>query len=276
MQYIHSRISPDSINKVKRVRSSRGLQSSYVDYVSQGYVPGSFEPFYKINQSNTQPGQVGVLCEFHNEIMADSNRPTLNNMLFPIELLDKCIVNNKFVKSAMELNCMWMGPQHDDFDSVESERVAGRIIEMLIVDGFLVGSYQIMDTPLGRNLYLLMKSGATLSTSTRGVGELIPIKDSVVSLVDPDKYSHITSDFVGFAAVPNAFISTTKRNNSPTLDRIHEELGNLLQQGLRLNPNDRALKLMFDLYSKKSSDLTEHYRDYVRSLEIVRDKKTGN
>lgn len=261
---ITSSIDFDSYKKYKKsINSSVVTQADVVDYVAEGYKPD----FGWIKDNNKT---IGILASYRNEPVAYMDRPTLNKMYFSPEWADYCVLNNPFVKAQIEMGCYWMSDFHRDSETVEFPEIAGRITEQhLSEDGtMIIGSYDILDTPLGRQIYLISKI-APIGTSTRGWGSLTqPDKNGVRSVVVKD-YLHVCSDFVTFPAVPPAMVSSLEQDvQSETLDQFYEELKQMLDSRVSRFPSDPGLKAIASMLKGDSSIVEEHKNFRISKAEV--------
>lgn len=260
-QYIHSRADIRLFNQHRTINSKFSRKPTFVDYVEQGYLPD----FGWLNQP--KPDKIGVLCTFNDELLASLEHPTLNMMVFDEKWCNDCVISQPGIKAAIDLGCYFMSDFHMDKDSVDFPDIAGRITNHYISEDKkkYLGSYDVLDTPKGRQIYLISKI-ATIATSTRGQGELTPLKSNL-SYVEPSEYIHVCSDFVTFPAVPNTFTTSSSITFSgENLDSINQQLYSLIESGLQKSPKDQGLLAMKSLLSKKESSLTEQYRSLFKHL----------
>jgi hypothetical protein len=93
---------------------------------------------------------------------------------------------------------------HPD-DSVINLKNASHLVTKMWWDGDnVMGKIEVLDTPSGRILKDLLKSGVKLGISSRGMGS---VKESMGSLTVEDDFQLICFDMVSEPSTPGAYLS---------------------------------------------------------------------
>lgn len=129
----------------------------------------------------------------------DTNK---NGRRYPISILKKEVerYNENYVKE----NRAYGELGHPQGPTINLERVSHMIKELKQDGNCFVGRAKIMDTPYGNIVQNLMKEGAKLGVSSRGMGSLIKRGD--VMEVQSDYYLATAGDIVADPSAPKAFV----------------------------------------------------------------------
>jgi hypothetical protein len=203
--------------------------------------------------------------------------PTLNDMVFPLALWEK-LLENPYIKAALESKSHWGEAFHADSDEMKIPQVCIRVNNFYPTENnLIVGDVDLMDTPNGLIAYALAKTGR-IGNSSRGYGELLPMRGSQLKEVSVPDYVHIGWDAVAFPAVPNCHMSLAEEASLATteLGSLTEELKRMVRSAVDRFPEDGRLLEMYGLLSGKTyNDTSEYYKKLMiaraREREAVRD-----
>lgn len=165
-----------------------------------------FESNLKLNEEiRGKPGVLGVVegVFFLPEV------PSRNSRIYPRALWER-VLSSPDVRRLLENRLMigTVGHEDVDFDALIREQKVSHVVTDLYIgeDGKGYGRAEILDTPVGRILYTLLKSGSKLAVSSKGWGQYKATKDGMY-VVDEGTYMLERFDFVvdpGFLdAVPS-------------------------------------------------------------------------
>jgi hypothetical protein len=197
-----------------KIQSESKLVVSKVDFLTDGYAPNG-------NDAS------GILLEMKGLPQAyygtpGHPRPTLNNMNFSDNLWNKLIQDEDFQFRMKSAKCAWGEPDHSDRPDIHLPDVSHKNTDLWLgPNQMLLGTVQVLDTPMGHIIYNLMKSGY-VGWSSRGFGDLI--RSSVQNApsgmmeVDSNTYTHISFDAVAQPAVPECLSTIAQELRSSKVD----------------------------------------------------------
>jgi len=125
-----------------------------------------------------------------------------NGRVYPIETLAK--ETNRYVKEYVNKNRAYGELGHPQGPTINLERVSHMITSLKQEGNNIIGRAKIMETPMGTIVKSLMKEGATLGVSSRGMGTL---KDkNGFQEVQSDFQLATAADIVADPSAPEAFV----------------------------------------------------------------------
>ena len=115
---------------------------------------------------------------------------------------------------------------HPQNPSINLDRVSHIITELRRDGDNFIGKAKLTDTPMGNIAKGLLKSGANLGVSSRGMGTLTPSKDGTM-VVGNDFRLATAADIVADPSAPDAFVKGIMEGvewiYDPVKDSWHEE-----------------------------------------------------
>ena len=160
-------------------------------------------------------------------IMQKSDTVNGNGRVYPHKVLMKEVENyKKLVKERRALGEL----DHPD-DSVINLKNASHLVTEIWWDSKdVMGKVKILDTPSGKVLQELVKSGVSLGISSRGMGSVSESRDGTIV---EDDFQLICFDFVSEPSTPGAFMmKEAKEYNNQVFtkaDRINRLLNEVLE-----------------------------------------------
>jgi hypothetical protein len=149
----------------------------------------------KLTESAQKRGVLGVV----EGVFFVSDRPSRNGRLYPRELWEN-VLRSEDVNRLLQNRLMIGTVGHDevDFDSLIRDQKASHVVTELrmLPDGRGYGKAEILDTPVGRILHTLLKSGSRMSVSSKGYGDYSGMTAEGIQEVDPSSYVLERFDFV--------------------------------------------------------------------------------
>ena len=149
----------------------------------------------KLSESTQRRGVLGTV----EGVFFVADRPSRNGRLYPRQLWEN-VLRSDDVKRLLENRLMIGTVGHDevDFDSLIRDQKASHVVTELRIlpDGKGYGKAEILDTPVGRILHTLLKSGSRMSVSSKGYGEYLGTTPDGIQEVDPNSYILERFDFV--------------------------------------------------------------------------------
>ena len=149
----------------------------------------------KLTESAQKRGVLGVV----EGVFFVADRPSRNGRLYPRELWEN-VLRSEDVNRLLQNRLMIGTVGHDevDFDSLIRDQKASHVVTELrmLPDGRGYGKAEILDTPVGRILHTLLKSGSRMSVSSKGYGDYSGMTAEGIQEVDPSSYVLERFDFV--------------------------------------------------------------------------------
>lgn len=157
-------------------------------------------------------------------IFLQANRKNRNGRVYPIGIMEKEVT--RYMDDVVKYNRAYGELGHPDGPAINLDRVS-HIITNLSRDGDnFVGKAKLTDTPMGNIAKGLLKSGANLGVSSRGLGSLKPTRDGTME-VQEDFRLATAADIVADPSAPDAFVKGVMENvewiYDPVKDSWHEE-----------------------------------------------------
>jgi hypothetical protein len=150
-----------------------------------------------ITEANEVTGEKNFFLE---GILMQGNLQNKNGRVYPTAILAKEVdrYNREFVQQKRALGELG----HPSGPTINLERVSHMIIDLHQEGDNFVGKVKIMDTPYGNIVKNLMKEGAKLGFSSRGMGSLV--KKNGIMEVQNDFYLATAADIVADPSAPQA------------------------------------------------------------------------
>ena len=161
-------------------------------------------------------------------IMQKADAVNGNGRIYPHKVLMKEVENyNKLVKDRRAL-----GELDHPEDSVINLRNASHLVtEIWWKEKDVMGKVKVLDTPSGKVLQELVKSGVSLGISSRGMGS---VREDQNQTIVEDDFQLICFDFVSEPSTPGAFMMKEARNYQNKVftkaDRINRLLNEVLNE----------------------------------------------
>ena len=160
-------------------------------------------------------------------IFMQSNIKNRNGRVYPKEVLMKEVKN--YTRDFIEKNRAFGELGHPDGPTVNLDRVSHMITSLKQEGDNFIGEAKIMDTPMGKIVKNLMDEGATLGVSSRGMGSLKQVGETMEV---QDDFELLCWDFVSTPSNPDSFMQLVKESKEyKAQDRyklVNEILGEIL------------------------------------------------
>lgn len=132
-----------------------------------------------------------------------------NNRMYRKETLQREV--NRYIKENVEKKRAYGELGHPAGPTINLERVSHMIVSLKEDGNNFIGRAKIMDTPYGNIVKNLMKEGAQLGVSSRGMGSLKPSKSGVMEVQD-DFILATAADIVADPSAPDAYVRGVMEN----------------------------------------------------------------
>jgi hypothetical protein len=152
----------------------------------------------------TEAKEDGKSSYFIEGVFMQGNLKNRNGRVYPVEILEKEVA--RYNKEYIQKNRAYGELGHPQGPTINLERVSHLITKMERDGDNFVGRAKIMsETPYGAIVKSLIKEGAQLGVSSRGMGTLRTGKGGAQE-VGKDFYLATAGDIVADPSAPNAFV----------------------------------------------------------------------
>ena len=149
----------------------------------------------------TEANEAGEKQYFLEGILMQGNVGNKNNRWYPTKTLAKEV--ERYNREFVEQNRAYGELGHPQGPTINLERVSHMIKDLRQEGNDFRGKVKIMDTPYGNIVKNLMKEGAKLGFSSRGMGSLAKRKDGLME-VQGDFHLATAADIVADPSAPHA------------------------------------------------------------------------
>lgn len=136
-------------------------------------------------------------------IFLQAETPNRNGRIYPIGIMENAV--NKYIESNINQKRAYGELGHPAGPQINLDRVSHIITELKRDGTNFVGKAKLTDTPMGNIAKGLLKSGANLGVSSRGLGSLKANKQGIMEVQD-DFHLATAADIVADPSAPNAFV----------------------------------------------------------------------
>jgi hypothetical protein len=161
-------------------------------------------------------------------IMQKSDTQNGNGRVYPHRVLMKEVENyKKLVKERRALGEL----DHPDDSVINLKNASHLVTEIWWQNKDVMGKVKVLDTPAGKVLQELVKSGVSLGISSRGMGS---VSEAQGQTIVEDDFQLICFDFVSEPSTPGAFMMKEAKDlDHPNIitkaDRINRLLNEVLE-----------------------------------------------
>ncbi len=227
-------------------------------------------------KENSKAGVLGIV----EGVFFLPNTPSRNGRIYPDSLWEN-VLKSDDVKRLLANRLMigTVGHEDLDFDALIREQKVSHVVTQLRMDetGKGYGKAEILDTPVGRILYTLLKNGSKMSVSSKGWGEYKGTNEEGLNVVDESSFILERFDFVVDPGFLDAVPGLKKKYESVMGDLNKTKEGNrmeivdvLIKEKMELQ--EKLNKVMDELkkVEKEKQDLSEKIKTMKeRQLSIV-------
>lgn len=135
-------------------------------------------------------------------VFMQANQKNRNGRVYPTEVLEREVA--RYNKEYVEKNRAFGELGHPQGPTINLERVSHMIKSLTKEGDNFMGKAKIMDSPYGNIVKNLIREGASLGVSSRGMGSL-KAKNGV-NEVQSDFYLATAADIVADPSAPDAFV----------------------------------------------------------------------
>lgn len=195
---------------------------------------------------------------FIHGIFLQANKKNRNGRIYPPHVLAKEV--ERYMKETVANNRAYGELGHPAGPQINLDRVSHIITELKRDGDNFIGKAKLTDTPMGNIAKGLLRSGANLGVSSRGMGSLKPTKEGIMEVQD-DFHLATAADIVADPSAPDAFVKGIMENVEWIYDPVkgtwHEE---------------RLHEIKKQVHGMSSRELAESqfmiFEKYMRSLVL--------
>lgn len=135
-------------------------------------------------------------------VFMQANQKNRNGRIYPTNILEREV--SRYNKEYVEKNRAFGELGHPQGPTINLERVSHMIKSLTKEGDNFIGKAKIMDSPYGNIVKNLIKEGASLGVSSRGMGSLKA--QNGINQVQDDFYLATAADIVADPSAPDAFV----------------------------------------------------------------------
>jgi hypothetical protein len=151
----------------------------------------------------TEAKENGEKEHYIHGIFLQANRKNRNGRIYPLHIMENEV--NRYMTEVVKHNRAYGELGHPQGPQINLDRVSHIITELRRDGDNFIGKAKLTDTPMGNIAKGLLKSGANLGVSSRGMGSLKPTRDGIME-VQNDFHLATAADIVADPSAPDAFV----------------------------------------------------------------------
>lgn len=158
-----------------------------------------------IVEENSETGKKNLFIE---GIFLQSNLQNRNGRVYPKEIMEREV--RRYVKEQVDTKRAYGELGHPEGPNINLDRVSHMIVSLKEDGDNWIGKAKILDTPMGNIAQSLIKEGAGLGVSSRGLGSLK--ERNGINEVQDDFMLATAADIVADPSAPDAFVQGIMEN----------------------------------------------------------------
>jgi hypothetical protein len=156
----------------------------------------------------TEAKEDGSKDHYIHGIFMQADKPNRNGRIYPLRIMEKAV--QKYIESHIDQKRGYGELGHPSGPQINLDRVSHMVTELKRDGSNFIGKARLTDTPMGNIAKGLLKSGANLGVSSRGLGSLKE-RDGIMEVQD-DFHLATAADIVADPSAPNAFVKGIMEN----------------------------------------------------------------
>jgi hypothetical protein len=194
----------------------------------------------------TEANEAGEKQYFLEGILMQGNIGNKNGRVYPTETLANEVA--RYNREFVEQNRAYGELGHPQGPTINLERVSHMIKSLRQENDNFIGKVKIMDTPYGNIVKNLMKEGAKLGFSSRGMFSLTKRRDGLME-VQKDFYLATAADIVADPSAPHALANGIMEgrewvwDNGILIEKDVAQIKSDINEGYRTNQNRETVLL---------------------------------
>lgn len=159
-----------------------------------------------IVEENSETGKKSLFIE---GVFLQSNLQNRNGRIYPKEIMAKEV--DRYVREQVATKRAYGELGHPDGPNINLDRVSHMIVSLKEDGNNWIGKAKILDTPMGNIAASLIKEGAGLGVSSRGLGSLKE-NGKGINEVQDDFMLATAADIVADPSAPDAYVQGIMEN----------------------------------------------------------------
>lgn len=151
----------------------------------------------------TETAESGEKKHFIEGIFLQAELKNKNGRIYPMGVMEREVT--RYMKDIVENNRAYGELGHPQGPQINLDRVSHIITELKRDGNNYIGKARLTETPMGNLALGLLKSGANLGVSSRGMGTLKPMKEGIMEVQDDFRLA-TAADIVADPSAPDAFV----------------------------------------------------------------------
>jgi len=157
----------------------------------------------------TEARESGEKDHYIRGIFLQAETPNRNGRIYPLSVMETAVTD--YMAKHIEQNRAYGELGHPAGPQINLDRVSHMITELKRDGNNYLGKAKLTDTPMGNIAKGLLKSGANLGVSSRGMGTLKANKQNIME-VQNDFRLATAADIVADPSAPEAFVKGVMEN----------------------------------------------------------------
>lgn len=166
----------------------------------------------------TEAKEDGSKSHYIQGIFMQADQPNRNGRIYPLKVMENAV--NKYIDTHVKQNRGYGELGHPSGPQINLDRVSHLVVELKRDGSNFIGKAKLTDTPMGGIAKGLLKSGANLGVSSRGLGSLVE-KNGIME-VQNDFHLATAADIVADPSAPNAFVKGVMEGAEWVYDALTE------------------------------------------------------
>ena len=205
----------------------------------------------------TEAKENGEKEHYIHGIFLQANKKNRNGRIYPLHIMETEV--NRYMNDVISHNRAYGELGHPAGPQINLDRVSHIITELKRDGDNFIGKAKLTDTPMGNIAKGLLKSGANLGVSSRGMGSLKPTRDGIME-VQNDFHLATAADIVADPSAPDAFVKGIMEGvewvYDPVKDTWHEEKLNEIRKAIHKMSMDEIEQKQFAIFESYLSSLS--------------------
>lgn len=204
----------------------------------------------------TEAKEDGSKDHYIHGIFLQADVKNRNGRVYPMPIMEREV--DRYMNEVVKNNRAYGELGHPAGPQINLDRVSHMITELKKDGNNFIGKARLTDTPMGNIAKGLLKSGANLGVSSRGMGSLKPNKLGIME-VQEDFRLATAADIVADPSAPDAFVKGIMEN----VDWIYDPVKDTWMEQ-RLHETKRSIgKMSMDDIERNKFGIFE---SYIKSL----------
>jgi hypothetical protein len=211
----------------------------------------------------TEAKENGEKEHYIHGIFLQANKKNRNGRIYPLHIMENEV--NRYMNEVVKNKRAYGELGHPAGPAINLDRVSHIITELKRDGDNFIGKAKLTDTPMGNIAKGLLKSGANLGVSSRGLGSLKPTRDGVME-VQNDFHLATAADIVADPSAPDAFVKGVMENvewvYDAAKDSWHEEKLDNMKKAMHKMTMDQLEENKFAILEGYLNSLALNSKNY--------------